>query len=90
MSYCQRRLGRIKFDRTVDKIDCDPPRGEVETSLEAAEDVDLSLGPDLLDAPLDSVHDSDPHVVLLRGGNHPLEEVFDLLMKPENTNIENK
>ena len=60
----------------------DIPRGQVEASLEAAEDVDLRLGPDVLDAALDPVDDASPHMMLLRAGHHPLEEVLDLLMQP--------
>ena len=58
------------------------PGGEVEAGLEAAEDVDLGLGPDVLDTGLDPLHHTGPHVVLLGGRNHPLEEVLDLLVQP--------
>ena len=58
------------------------PRGQVEASLEAAEDVDLRLGPDVLDAALDPVDDASPHMMLLRAGHHPLEEVLDLFVQP--------
>lgn len=56
------------------------PGGQVEAGLEAAEDVDLGLGPEVLDAALDPVHDPGAHVVLLGGGHHPLEEVLYLLV----------
>ena len=58
------------------------PRGQIETSLEAAKDVNLGLWPDVLDASLDPLHHTGAHVVLLRAGHHPLEEVLDLLMQP--------
>ena len=58
------------------------PRGQVEASLEAAEDVDLRLGPDVLDAALDPVDHPGPHMMLLRAGHHPLEEVLNLLVQP--------
>ena len=58
------------------------PGGQVKAGLEAAEDVDLCLGPDVLDASLDPLHHTGPHVVLLGGGHHPLEEVLDLLVQP--------
>ena len=58
------------------------PRGQVEASLEAAEDVDLRLGPDVLDAALDPVDHPGPHMMLLRTGHHPLEEVLNLLVQP--------
>ena len=58
------------------------PRGQIETSLEAAKDVNLGLWPDVLDASLDPLHHTGAHVVLLGAGHHPLEEVLDLLMQP--------
>ena len=60
----------------------DIPRGQVEASLEAAEDVDLSLRPDVLDAALNPVDHPGPHVVLLRAWHHPLEEVLNLFVQP--------
>ena len=58
------------------------PRGQIETSLEAAKDVNLGLWPDVLDASLDPLHHTGAHVVLLGAGHHPLEEVLDLLVQP--------
>ena len=60
----------------------DLPRGQVEASLEAAEDVDLRLGPDVLDAGLDPVDDGSPHMMLLGARHHPLEEVLNLFVQP--------
>ena len=72
--------------RWIKAVDCPScavsPGGQVEASLEAAEDVNLSLGPDVLDAGLDPVDHPGPHVVLLGGRHHPLEEVLYLLMQP--------
>ena len=61
----------------------DIPRGQVEASLEAAEDVHLRLGPDVLYAALDPLDHSGSHVVLLGAGHHPLEEVLNLFVQPE-------
>ena len=59
------------------------PRGQIETSLEAAKDVNLGLWPDVLDASLDPLHHTGAHVVLLGAGHHPLEEVLNLFVQPE-------
>ena len=60
----------------------DIPRGQVEASLEAAEDVDLRLGPDVLDACLDPIDHPGPHMMLLGARHHPLEEVLNLFVQP--------
>ena len=68
----------------------DIPRGQVEASLEAAEDVNLRLRPDVLDAGLDPVDHPSPHMMLLGARDHPLEEVLNLFVQPGEMKISHK
>ena len=58
------------------------PGGQVESCAEAAEDLDLGLGPEAADGRADAPDHRQPRRVLLRRRNHELEEVLDLLVQP--------
>lgn len=59
------------------------PGGQVESGAEAAEDLDLRLGPEAADGVADAPDDGQPRRVLLRRRNHELEKVLYLLVQPE-------
>ena len=58
------------------------PGGQVESGAEAAEDLDLGLGPEAADGGADAPDHRQPRRVLLRRRNHELEKVLDLLVQP--------
>ena len=58
------------------------PGGQVESCAEAAEDLDLGLGPEAADGGADAPDHRQPRRVLLRRRNHELEKVLDLLVQP--------
>merc|ERR550539_907190 len=75
---CSRvRRGRLSHSPTTTRS------MSVEASLEAAEDVNLRLGPDVLDACLDPIDHPGPHMMLLGARHHPLEEVLNLFVQPD-------
>ena len=58
------------------------PGWQVEAGLGAAKDVDLGLGSNILVTSLDPLNHTGPHVMLLGGRHHPLEDVLNLLVQP--------
>ena len=68
--------------RATVRLEDNSPGWQVESSAEAAEDLDLGLGPEAADGRADAPDHRQPRRVLLRRRNHELEKVLDLLVQP--------